>query len=142
MDIVVDASVAFKWLVREDGSDKALRLLDRCDVIAPALLLAECRNAILTNVRRGKLSVEAAKQIELDLDALQIATVPTELFLSQAFVLGLRLSHPIYDCIYLAAAMATDRVLITADGNFLAKLQASVIGVDRVRMLEAIVTES
>jgi len=142
VDIVVDASVAFKWLVREDGSDKALRLLDRCDVIAPALLLAECRNAILTNVRRGKLSVEAAKQIELDLDALQIATVPTELFLSQAFVLGLRLSHPIYDCIYLAAAMATDRVLITADGNFLAKLQASVIGVDRVRMLEAIVTES
>jgi predicted nucleic acid-binding protein len=138
MDLIVDASVGFKWLVKEEGSDSALRLLGNEDIVAPDFLLAECRNAILTSVRRGKLTVEAAQQIERNLDALQIATMPSRPLLSQAFAIGLEYSHPIYDCIYVAAALATNRVLVTADENFAAKFATSAIGRNSIKLLKVI----
>jgi len=42
--------------------------------------------------------------------------------LTPAFALALEFNHPIYDCIYLAAALATGRTLVTADTRFAAKL--------------------
>ena len=36
MTLVVDASVAFKWFVQEDGTDRALALLERVDANADA----------------------------------------------------------------------------------------------------------
>lgn len=136
MDLVVDASVAFKWLVTEDGSDIALRILDEHDIVAPDLLLAECRNGILTSVRRGTSTVETAQQLERNLDALGIATVPSRLFLAQAFAIALECSHPIYDCIYVAAAISSDRILVTADTKLAAKMATSPIGQDRIRLLQ------
>jgi predicted nucleic acid-binding protein len=136
VDLIVDASVAFKWLVKENGSDIALRLLDDHDIVAPGLLLAECRNAILTSVRRGKLTVDTARQVERTLDALQIATIPSRPFLSQAFAIALEHSHPIYDCIYAAAAMESHRILVTADANFHAKMVASSMVRDHIRLLQ------
>jgi len=55
--------------------------------------------------------------------------------LSRAFTLALDLAEPIYDCIYLAAALATDRRLITADERFAAKVLQSRIGDDRIELL-------
>jgi len=65
VDLVVDASIAFKWLVKEVDSDAALQLLRSNTIVAPDILLAECRNAILTTVRRGKLSVERANSLSV-----------------------------------------------------------------------------
>ena len=46
MTLVIDASVALKWFVEEQGSDKARGLLSREErLIAPELLLAEVFNA-------------------------------------------------------------------------------------------------
>jgi predicted nucleic acid-binding protein len=135
VDLVVDASVAFKWLAKEDGSDIALRVLHEHNIVAPDLLLAECRNAILTSVRRGNLTIEGAQQLERDLDALEIATIPFRLFLSQAFAIALECRHPIYDCIYVAAAISSDRALVTADAKFAAKIAMSPIARDRIRLL-------
>jgi len=47
-----------KWLMQENDSDHAIRLLQNNDVAAPDFLLIECRNAALTNVRRGRLTIE------------------------------------------------------------------------------------
>ena len=102
MDLVVDASIAFKWLVTEADSGAAVSLFQNHNLIAPDVLLAECRNAALTHVRRGTISIEQAKQAERDLEALRLHTLPSTPFLTQAFTLALEFSHPIYDCIYLA----------------------------------------
>ena len=61
--VVVDASLAFKWLVREEHTDKALAILrvwQNEDVIlaAPHLLPFEVSNALHKRVTRGELSVE------------------------------------------------------------------------------------
>jgi len=135
VDLVVDASIAFKWLVTEADSEAAVSLLQKNNVVAPDVLLAECRNAALTHLRRGTISIEQAKQTERDLEALQLHTLPSTPFLTHAFMLALELRHPIYDCIYLAAAIASDRILVTADERFAAKVEGSGIAKNRIRLL-------
>ncbi len=41
---VVDASVAVKWVVEEPGTQQAMALLNRHELAAPDLILAECAN--------------------------------------------------------------------------------------------------
>lgn len=56
MTLVVDASVAFKWFVMEDGADPALRLLAGGEpMVAPDLILAEVCNAAWQSLRKGQL---------------------------------------------------------------------------------------
>jgi predicted nucleic acid-binding protein len=51
---VVDASVAVKWLVTENFSEQAVRLLDEeLTLIAPELLFAEAGNALWVMCRCG-----------------------------------------------------------------------------------------
>lgn len=43
---VVDASIAVKWVVEENGTAAALGLRQRTKLIAPELLAAECANIL------------------------------------------------------------------------------------------------
>jgi predicted nucleic acid-binding protein len=135
VDLVVDASVAFKWFVTEADSEAAYHLLRENDVIAPDVLLVECRNAALTRTRRGQLTVAEARRVERDLYALQLRTLPSTPFLTPAFEIALELGHPIYDCVYLAVAHETRRTLVTADERFTVKALASPLGRDCVTLL-------
>jgi predicted nucleic acid-binding protein len=51
--IVVDASVALKWVIPEAGSDAAAGLLHD-ELIAPDLWLTEAANALWRHARLGK----------------------------------------------------------------------------------------
>jgi predicted nucleic acid-binding protein len=66
---------------------------------------------------------------------LDVPILPSHPFLQNGFAIALELQHPIYDCVYLAVAIATDRTLVTADERFLAKLAGSRFGRDRVTLL-------
>jgi predicted nucleic acid-binding protein len=122
VDVVVDASVALKWLVDESGSKAALELRAENEIIAPDLLLIECRNALLTKFRRGELTRRQAQEAAADLDSAGLSIVPSAPLLDHAYALALDLQQPIYDCIYLATAVTTERRLITADRRFAAAL--------------------
>jgi predicted nucleic acid-binding protein len=39
---IIDASIAVKWVVKEDGTPQALALRQTAKLIAPELLVAEC----------------------------------------------------------------------------------------------------
>ena len=63
--LVIDASVAVKWLLPEDGREEALRLQDlyqdeKIDLIAPSLLGVEVANVLWKRARRGDLTSAAA----------------------------------------------------------------------------------
>jgi predicted nucleic acid-binding protein len=135
--LIVDASVVFKWLVAEHDSELALRLRRDHDLLAPDLLLIECRNAALTRFRKGELTLDEAIQVDRDLPTTQLRLVPSLPLLSDAFAIATEISNPIYDCIYVAAAIATDRLLVTADERFAAKLAASARAATRIRTLES-----
>jgi predicted nucleic acid-binding protein len=55
MRVVVDASVALKWLVEETGSDLAERVAAQHELIAPELIVAEVQNALWRVERAGRL---------------------------------------------------------------------------------------
>ena len=42
--LIIDASIAIKWVVKEDGTSEALVLRQKAKLIAPDLLVAECAN--------------------------------------------------------------------------------------------------
>lgn len=61
--IVVDASVAIKWVVEEEGSDAAAALADQ-DLTAPSLLMVECANVLWVKARRGELTSSEALSLK------------------------------------------------------------------------------
>jgi predicted nucleic acid-binding protein len=137
VNLIVDASVAFKWLVAEHNSDVALLLRRDHDLLAPDLLLIECRNAALSRFRRGELTLEQAIQVDRELPTMQLRIFPSLPLLSDAFAIAAEIRHAIYDCIYVAAAIATNRLLVTADERFAAKLAISARAATRIRTLES-----
>ena len=139
MNLIVDASIVIKWLVAEDDSDAALLIRTENDIAAPDLLLIECRNALLNKLRRNELQLAEAQNAERAIQAMGIDVFSSTPLLPRAFAIALDLTVPIYDCIYLAAAIATDRKLITADRRFAAVVAKSAVGYERIELLNTAV---
>ncbi|WP_326524396.1 type II toxin-antitoxin system VapC family toxin [Sphingomonas sp.] len=134
--MIVDASVALKWLVVEDDTDSALQLLDQTDLIAPTLIHAEVANAIWKKRRLGELDEDgelAGLPLRL---AVILQTIDETPFMSRALDIAMTIAHPVYDCVYLAVAEGVDRTLVTADRRFVTKLARHVLR-DRVTLLGA-----
>lgn len=130
--LVVDASVAVKWLVEEPGSVAAHELKGR-DLAAPALLRVEVANVLRTLVVRGAANAtEAAELFRLLQTAPMLIVDHDDALEMRAMNLALQLGHPVYDCLYLALAERMDRTLITADARFLRALRASPGAVDAI----------
>lgn len=112
--LVVDASVAVKWVVQEPGSDAAAALEGQ-QLAAPTLLLAECANTLWAKTRRGELTAAEASERISALKTAPVEFVPLEDLLDEAVRLARDLEHPVYDCLYLALAVRRKTPLITAD---------------------------
>jgi predicted nucleic acid-binding protein len=139
--VVLDASVAVKWYVREMGSEKALVLLDNENLLflAPDVFLAETVNALLRQRRAGQLDEEALDRAIRDLRFSLPELVASTSLIDRAVVIARAIQHPVYDCLYLALAERWDTDLVTADAEFVdrcrERLSADPI-VKRLRPLE------
>jgi predicted nucleic acid-binding protein len=120
LKLVVDASVAAKWLLKEDRTDEALVLLDETSfqLWAPDYILSEVYNVLCKKVRRRELTEQAAEQLAEDLAAAPITIRPFTDYLQQAFSLALTHSKTVYDCLYLAMALQIGCGLVTNDERF------------------------
>ena len=121
MTLVVDASVALKWIVNEPGSDDGVQLLTRAK-IAPSLLQTEVGHVLTRRVRRSQLTAAQARA-GFAFIARQCTLLSTRGLGDVALNLSLDLRHSMHDCYYLATAEATARPLVTADAVFVAKLR-------------------
>lgn len=121
-EIVVDASVALKWLIPEPDTDKALAL-HQSRLFAPSFLLTECGNALWSRVQRGLMSEIEASEGLMELNGIPVTLAMLETLNNKALSLAMTLKHPIYDCLYLSLAMDLDIPLVTADQRFLKALQ-------------------
>jgi predicted nucleic acid-binding protein len=117
--LVIDASIAVKWVVEEEGTPQALRLRKQAKLIAPELLVAECANILWKKVRREDLSREEALLAARLLQIAEIELLPTRSLLEAATRIALDLDHPAYDCLYLALAVERECRFVTADERFL-----------------------
>ncbi len=134
MSIVVDASVALKWVLNESGQEYAEALLDQ-DLIAPSLWLLEAANVLWRLSRRGELSAEAAKARLSELYNAPVATRALEDDLPTAADLANTLGHPVYDCLYLAMAIRENTYVVTADRRFHSAVDKAPGLQGKVRML-------
>lgn len=117
--IVIDASIAVKWVVEEEGTDAALGLRRGFRFLAPELLIAECANILWKKVQRGELLSDEALMAGRLLERADIGFVPMRNLLAQATELAISLSHPAYDCVYLAVARQNQARFVTADQRLL-----------------------
>ena len=112
---VVDASIAFKWLVPETRSEAALRLIQVRVLIAPSHLPVEVANAIWKNMRRGEITSELGTNALAETLRFPIVYVDSLELLDQAFSLATRYDRTIYDALYVALALQQQCPFVTAD---------------------------
>jgi predicted nucleic acid-binding protein len=119
--LVVDASVALKWVLDEVHSDAAARLLalPGARFAVPAVFWAETGNALWKAAARGVLSDAEAQATFDDLRRAPVEVFDTPLLHARALELALALKHPVYDCLYLTLAIAEGTRVVTADGRLL-----------------------
>ena len=120
--VCIDASIAVKWVVEEEGTPQALALRQRAKLIAPELLVAECANILWKKVRRRELSKDEAVLASRLLQAAEIELQSTRSLLEPATRIAIELDHPAYDCLYIALAVANGCQFVTADEGFVRKL--------------------
>ena len=119
MRLVVDASVAVKWLIAEDGSDAADRLLtDDDDLHAPRLMASEVANALWRKVRLDEIEHGQAGTLTATLSEMPVRWRADEAVCADAVRLAVVLDRPVHDCVYLALTHRLDARLVTADERF------------------------
>jgi predicted nucleic acid-binding protein len=133
--LVIDASIAVKWVVEEDGTAAALSLRRQARLIAPDLLIAECANVFWKKVRRNELSTDEALLAARLLQGADIELLPTRSLLEAAARIAIDLDHPAYDCVYIALAAENDCRFVTADERLLRKLGRSRSDAFRERVI-------
>ena len=119
MRLVVDASVAVKWLIAEQYSDAADRLLEgQHELYAPRLMASEVGSALRRKVRMGELERSRAGVLAASVSEMAVRWAEDEDVCSDAVRLALGLDRSVYDCVYLALAHRLGATLVTADERF------------------------
>ena len=116
---VVDASVAIKWFLPENHSEAALRLLTQPHTLhAPDLIFSEFGNVLWKRVRRNEILKKEADAILEGLRTLNLQVQPSQALIPLALEIACGENRTVYDSLYLAAAIALQSPLITADARF------------------------
>ena len=119
-DLVIDASVAIKWVIEEHGTPEATSLR-RHRLFAPELLVAECANVLWKKTRRRELTPDEARLAARLLQRADVELAPMRALLEPATELAIAMDHPAYDCAYFALAESLSCDLVTADRKLSAK---------------------
>lgn len=125
--IVVDASIAVKWVMSEDDSDVALALLahwttNKVSLIAPILLASETTNILYRAAQRGLLSLTKVengfKKTIFSTITFDFSHVRTSQFFARVAELARTHNLPAtYDAHYLALAEREGCEFWTADAR-------------------------
>ncbi len=129
MRLAVDASVAVKWLIEEEGSDAARRLVASGeDLHAPRLMASEVANALWRKARLGEIDHGRARALTAAIPEMPVLWNADETLTVDALRFALTLDRAVYDCVYLALARRIDGRLVTADARFASALAQTGYG--------------
>lgn len=120
---VLDASVAAKWfltgseetLVEEAAAILSGWVSDRLQLIVPDLFWAEMGSILWKAARLGRIPKISAREALAALAQQKLRTFPTLPLLESAYAIAESFQRSMYDSVYVALAIASDYVMITAD---------------------------
>lgn len=130
--LIIDASVAVKWFLKENGSDKALKIredhiLGKTLLIVPNLIFLEITNAL----RYKRLDINKIQYINKSLWEFQLKIQEIdEIILDKTIENSVKYNVTIYDALYITLAQIHGTFLITADKE-LYKIP-NVIGLEKI----------
>jgi len=125
---VIDSSIALQWVLPEVEGQQSLSYLGDPDAVAPDIALVEVANVLAKKVRAGTMSnLDAPVALSIVRDGLG-RIVESAPLVPRALELSIELSHPVYDCVFLACAEALAARLATRDAPFAKRLQARGFG--------------
>jgi predicted nucleic acid-binding protein len=128
--VVIDACVAVKWCLRDEGFvSEADQLLDdarekRILPIVPSLFDYEISNVMLTAVRGNRLSPEQAQRFLRDLQEMEFVRVDDHSLCERWFSLGRALDCSVYDVSYVVLAQSCEVPFVTGDRRLLRKISS------------------
>lgn len=126
---VFDASVIVKLVADEPGYAAALAAYESIGAcVVPDWAVLESTQAIWKKLRRKEITPERSAELVTAAASLDLIPIAAADLVAPAFDLGVRLDHPVYDCIYLALALQEGIPLVTADARL--RDVAGVVGID------------
>jgi predicted nucleic acid-binding protein len=142
--LVIDPTIALKWVITEAGTEAALSLRRQAKLIAPELLLADCAAVLCKKVATGELMKDEALLAGRLLQGSGVEFVPTRVLLETAMLITLDLDHSAHDCFYVALAAARSCHLVTADAQLVCKVAEAAHGAwsDRVIPLQEAIRQA
>jgi predicted nucleic acid-binding protein len=122
----IDASIAGKWYFPEQHSEKASSILKtECHCGSPDLILAEFTSIVSKKIKLNQISLEDARIVLDKFFAFPLSIHETHLLIRPAFEISHALKLTIYDCLYVAHAIKTNSLLLTADSYLFKAIHAS-----------------
>ena len=140
--IVIDATVAIKWYIKEEGTDEADNLLTgEQELVAPELIrtevIAVIRKQIWHSVPKQSIDLLCGRWTR-DLQEMSVRLFENGPLMQPAWNMATALQHSVYDCIYLALALNLGVSLVTADAAFVNKAKPRF---PRVQLLPGMETD-
>ena len=120
---VIDARVAAKWVLPaadEPLTREALELLKRyadgeLRFVVPDLFWAEFANILWKAVRQGRIRIASAEMALQAMHDRNFPAVSSHTLLVEAFAIATAFDRAVYDALYVALAVTSKSLLVTAD---------------------------
>lgn len=129
--LVVDASVAAKWLLPPAGepfADVATQLLEgysgkQIEILVPDLFWVEVGSLLWNAARKRRCTLVHAKLALARVVELEFPTAPSISVLHSAFEIASVSGRTVYDCLYVALAQLSGFEFVTADEKLVKALE-------------------
>ena len=123
--VVVDASVAAKWVVAEEHSARAVLLLGCDEIHVPEHWLAEAVNVLWSKVLKGDLEGSDAEERMTALMRAPVIGAPVAGLMPRAFAISVAHAVTIYDSLYVALAVERGIPVVTADERLVRRFRTT-----------------
>ncbi len=135
-NLVIDASVAIKWFIWEEGTEEAHQLLEELNFFwVPALFLMEVDAILSKKVLQGELEITDAFEKRRMFRQLPYMLVPYNEIAEFAFRLSTEFPITLYDAAYLATAVDHKGIFHTADKAVVNGMRNTPFG-ENIKLLE------
>jgi len=120
--------VAFKWVVPEQHSDKALRLRASFQatvhvLLSPDVFPGEVGHALTRAERQGRITIGEALRLWSDIMTTSPQLVASLPLMHRAIAISSQTRIGVFDCMYVALAERESCELVTADTRLINNLQ-------------------